>query len=145
MIPAPGQRVKQGSVFMALNLISLSHHLKSVSSLLIVQKKKKKELRHRTEPLNMGASGGVNLLQQKTPGLFLLLEEESLGASLCITCYSGSSSECFPFLLSSHDDDKNDDGSSHSRNRDSGFSCVTLGRPLNLSGLPAYSSVSVCT
>lgn len=41
MIPAPGQRVKQGSVFMALNLISLSHHLKSVSSLLIVQKKKK--------------------------------------------------------------------------------------------------------
>ena len=39
MIPAPGQRVKQGSVFMALNLISLSHHLKNVSSLLIVQKK----------------------------------------------------------------------------------------------------------
>ena len=143
MIPAPGQRVKQGSVFMALNLISLSYHLMNVSSLLIVQKKK--ELRHRTEPLNMGASGGANLLQQKTPGLFLLLEEESLGASLCITCYSGFSSECFPFLLSSHDDDKNDGGSSHSRNRDSGFSCVTLGRPLNLSGLPAYSSVSVCT
>ena len=143
MIPAPGQRVKQGSVFMALNLISLSHHLKNVSSLLIVQKKK--ELRHRTEPLNMGASGGANLLQQKTPGLFLLLEEESLGASLCITCYSGFSSECFPFLLSSHDDDKNYGGSSPSRNRDSGFSCVTLGRPLNLSGLPAYSSVSVCT
>lgn len=92
----------------------------------------------------MGASGGTNLLQEKTPMLFLLLGEESLGASLYITCYSGSSSECFPFLSSRHDDDKNDDGSSHSRNRDSGFGCVTLGRPLNLSGLPAYSSVSQC-
>lgn len=29
----------------------------------------------------MGASGGANLLQWKTPVLFLLLEEESLGAS----------------------------------------------------------------
>lgn len=37
---------------------------------------------------------------------------------------------------------KNNHGSNHSRNRDSGSSCVALGKLFNLSGLPVYSPVN---
>lgn len=65
-IPSPGQRVKQGFGFYALNPLSLLHHLnKGISSFLrFFFFFKKKELGHRAEPLNMGGSGVANLLAE---------------------------------------------------------------------------------
>lgn len=127
---------------MALNPISLSHHLikKSVSSLLIL-KKKKRNWGIKRAPEH-GRVWGYKCVIAEDPSAHLTTwRGEFWGKLVCyllILAPVQSTSHFYHLEIIR----KNDYGSSHSRNRDSGSSCVTLGRPLNLSGLPAYSCVS---
>lgn len=83
---------------MALNRISLLHHLKKGVRSLLRFFKKRSWGTEQTELLNMGQGLEAQTCQQNTPVLMLLLKE-SFGASLCISAMLASVQNTSYFFL----------------------------------------------
>lgn len=143
IIPSPGQRVTQSpGLQLWIPFLFYTIERRVLSSWLRLKKKRKRELGHRTVPLAMGGAGGANLFLED-PSAPLTSWGGKFQGKLVVLSVTLAPAQSISYFSPSRENEEGLYSTNYSRNMDSGSSCATLGKLFNLSGLPAYSSVSL--
>lgn len=125
---------------MALNRISLLHHVKKGVRSLLTFFKKRSWGTEQTELLNMGRVWRHKPVS-RIPQCSCYFLRRVLGQA-CVFLLCWLQFRALPIFFYLEKIRENYHGSSHSGNMDFGSSCVTFSKLLSLSGLCAYSSIN---